>query len=62
MRLKQIYDDYKSGKLLSSEIKNILIEVMIERVGHHKRARAQVTNEIVDAFMIVRRMDVLGEK
>jgi tryptophanyl-tRNA synthetase len=60
--LKQIHDDYKSGKLLSSEIKKILIEVMIERVGRHKRARALVTEEVVDAFMAVRKMDVLKEK
>jgi tryptophanyl-tRNA synthetase len=60
--LKQIHDDYKSGKLLSSEIKKILIEVMIDRVGRHKRARALVTEEIVDAFMQVRKMEVLAGK
>jgi tryptophanyl-tRNA synthetase len=56
-KLKQIHDDYKSGKMLSSEIKKILVEVMIERVDRHKRARAMVTEDIVDAFMSVRKMN-----
>jgi tryptophanyl-tRNA synthetase len=56
-RLKQIHDDYKSGKMLSGEIKKILVEVMVERVDRHKRARAMVTEEVVDAFMTVRKMN-----
>jgi tryptophanyl-tRNA synthetase len=62
VQLQKIHDDYKSGVLLSSEIKKVLIEVMIERVDRHKRARAMVTDEIIDAFMQVRQMDVLGDK
>jgi len=56
-RLKQIHDDYKSGKMLSGEIKKILVEVMVERVDRHKRARAMVTEDVVDAFMSVRKMN-----
>jgi len=44
--------------MLSYEIKKILIEVMIERVNRHKRARALVTEEIVDAFMSIRKMNL----
>jgi len=61
-KLQEYYDNYKSGKMLSSEMKKALIEVLIERVGRHKRARALVTEDIVDSFMAVRKMNVLGEK
>jgi tryptophanyl-tRNA synthetase len=62
VKLQELHDDYKSGKVLSSEMKKILIEVLIERVGRHKRARALVTEEIVDSFMAVRKMNVLEKK
>jgi len=61
-KLKDIHDRYTSGEMLSSEIKQILIGVMIERVNKHKRARALVTEDIVDAFMSVRKMDCFTKK
>jgi tryptophanyl-tRNA synthetase len=57
-KLHQTHDDYKSGKMLSSEIKKILIEVMIDKVERHKRARSLITEEIVDTFMAVRKLNV----
>ncbi|CAM0949744.1 unnamed protein product [Alopecurus aequalis] len=47
-------DDYKEGKLLTGEVKGRLVEVLLEMVERHKRARALVTEEMVDAFMAKR--------
>ncbi len=45
-RLKQVYDDYRSGKLLTSELKNILIEKLTRFLKEHqekrKKARAVI--------------------
>eukprot|EP00887_Chlorella_sp_A99_P007053 scaffold2.g7053.t1 len=48
--------DYGSGRMLTGEIKAELVEVLTELVGRHQRARAAVTEEVVDAFMTPRRM------
>lgn len=61
-KLKEIHDKYSSGEMLSSEIKKILIDVMIETVNAHKRAKSLVTDDIVDAFMTVRQMDCFPKK
>jgi len=57
-KLQEIHDKYKSGEMLTSEIKNILIEVLVGLVERHQRARLAVSNEVVEAFMSVRKMDV----
>ncbi|KAM0893986.1 hypothetical protein ACQ4PT_024731 [Festuca glaucescens] len=49
--LENIKKEYKEGKLLTGEVKQILIKVLSEMVERHKRARALVTEEMVDAFM-----------
>ena len=40
--LKKIYKDYKSGKLLSGELKSILIEKLTDIVVKHHKAREKV--------------------
>lgn len=55
-RLQQIGADYGSGRMLTGEIKAELVTVISEIVERHKKARAAVTDEIVDAFMAVRPM------
>ncbi len=55
-KLKQIYDDYKSGKLLTGEIKKILIGVVTPIVQRHQKLRAGVTDEIVEAFCAIRKI------
>mmetsp|Transcript_11965 Transcript_11965/g.22434 ORF Transcript_11965/g.22434 Transcript_11965/m.22434 type:complete len:405 (-) Transcript_11965:91-1305(-) len=50
-RLKEIGEQYESGKMLSSEIKAILIDVLADIVERHQKARAMVTDEVVDAFL-----------
>lgn len=50
-RLKQIGDDYASGKLLTGEVKDILVEELVRITGEHQARRAQVTDETVRHFM-----------
>ncbi|XP_062204119.1 tryptophan--tRNA ligase, cytoplasmic-like [Phragmites australis] len=52
--LEHIKKEYKEGRMLTGEVKQRLIEVLYELVARHQRARAQVTEEMVDAFMAVR--------
>nr|GEZ83885.1 tryptophan--tRNA ligase, cytoplasmic [Tanacetum cinerariifolium]GEZ83896.1 tryptophan--tRNA ligase, cytoplasmic [Tanacetum cinerariifolium] len=49
--LKHIRKEYGSGRMLTGEVKQRLIEVLSELVERHRAARALVTDEMVDAFM-----------
>merc|ERR1712080_809609 len=50
-RLRQIGDDYGSGKLLTGEVKAILISELTEVTRAHQEARAKVTDDTVRHFM-----------
>ncbi|CAN6353050.1 unnamed protein product [Urochloa humidicola] len=52
--LEHIKKEYKEGRMLTGEVKQRLIAVLSELVATHQRARAQVTEEMVDAFMAQR--------
>nr|CAB3471211.1 unnamed protein product [Digitaria exilis] len=52
--LDHIKKEYSEGRMLTGEVKQRLIAVLSELVARHQRARAQVTEEMVDAFMAVR--------
>ncbi|KAH8960507.1 hypothetical protein BDL97_06G137200 [Sphagnum fallax] len=52
--LERIKQEYKTGKLLTGEVKKLLIDVLTKMVEGHRQARAAVTEEMVDAFMAVR--------
>lgn len=49
--LADIALNYRSGRMLTSEVKRILIDVMTKRVLAHQEARARVTDDVVDRFM-----------
>jgi len=49
-KLKQIYFDYKSGKLLSGELKNILIEKINVFLAEHQKKREWAKTQI-DKFI-----------
>jgi tryptophanyl-tRNA synthetase len=55
-KLEQIRKDYSTGKLLTGEVKKILVEVLTELVEAHQKRRALVTDEMVKKFMSVREM------
>lgn len=54
VELARIADDYASGRMLTSEIKAILIETITSIVVAHQEARKAVTDDIVASFMAVR--------
>ncbi|MBU2104266.1 MAG: tryptophan--tRNA ligase, partial [Nanoarchaeota archaeon] len=49
-KLKQIHDDYKSGKLLTGELKEILIEKINNFLKEHQKKRELARNQI-DKFL-----------
>ena len=48
---------YGSGRMLTSEVKNILSEVLKKIVASHTEARAKVNMEVIEQFMAVRKLD-----
>ncbi|CAD6236152.1 unnamed protein product [Miscanthus lutarioriparius] len=51
---EHIKKEYKDGRMLTGEVKQRLTAAISEMVSRHQRARAQVTEEMVDAFTAVR--------
>ncbi|MDD5700149.1 MAG: tryptophan--tRNA ligase [Candidatus Nanoarchaeia archaeon] len=50
-KLKKIYDDYRSGKLLTSELKEILIERINEFLQEHQKKK-KLAEKQVDKFLL----------
>eukprot|EP00878_Enallax_costatus_P014267 GHUV01014923.1.p1 GENE.GHUV01014923.1~~GHUV01014923.1.p1 ORF type:complete len:214 (+),score=49.10 GHUV01014923.1:589-1230(+) len=55
-KLANIGREYGAGRMLTGEVKAELVALLTDIVGRHQKARAQVTEDIVDAFMAVRPM------
>jgi tryptophanyl-tRNA synthetase len=53
-KLEQVKNDYGSGKLLTGEVKKMLIEVLSTLVSEHQERRKLVTDEVVKKFMTPR--------
>ena len=49
--------DYSSGKLLTGDLKKILIEVLQKLVAQHQKRRQEVTMNIVRLFMTPRQLN-----
>jgi len=49
-KLKKIHDDYKSGKMLTGELKKITIDVLNKVLSEHQKRREKAKNQI-DKFM-----------
>jgi tryptophanyl-tRNA synthetase len=50
-KLKRIYDDYKSGKMLTGELKAILIEKVTEFLMSHQQKREKAKDQL-DKFLL----------
>ncbi|XP_066281112.1 tryptophan--tRNA ligase, cytoplasmic-like [Branchiostoma lanceolatum] len=55
-KLKQIREDYSSGKMLTGELKKELIGILQKVVSEHIERRKQVTDETVKEFMTPRKL------
>ncbi|KAI8977081.1 hypothetical protein BDF20DRAFT_543377 [Mycotypha africana] len=49
--LKKIHDSYKSGELMTGELKKICIELLQKMVADFQERKSKITDEIVDQFM-----------
>jgi len=55
-KLQDIAQKYRAGKMLTGEVKKILIDILIDMVQKHQAARSAATPEVIEAFMSVRDM------
>lgn len=60
--LEKIGSDYKSGKLLSGEVKQKLVDVLTPLVLEHQKRRAEATPDVVKKFMAVRKLRLTTRK
>jgi len=49
-KLEQIRSDYSSGKMLSGEVKKILIDILQKLVLNHQKKRDKISDDIIDKF------------
>jgi tryptophanyl-tRNA synthetase len=58
--LKTLYDDYKSGKLLTGDMKKECIAMMQKYVKEFQDRRKEVTNEVLNEYMTPRKLEWKG--
>jgi len=51
------FQEYTAGRMTTAQIKRELIDCITPIVSEFQKARAKVTDDMVDAFMSVRKMD-----
>ncbi|PYI07881.1 tryptophanyl-tRNA synthetase [Aspergillus sclerotiicarbonarius CBS 121057] len=59
-KLEEIYKSYKSGELLTGELKKMTIELLQEYVAQFQEKRKEVTDELLAAYMKPRKLDWKG--
>ncbi|CCH42765.1 Tryptophanyl-tRNA synthetase, cytoplasmic [Wickerhamomyces ciferrii] len=50
-KLKQVYDDYKKGEILSGELKKLAIDEITKFVVEFQERRNKIDEEVLDSFM-----------
>ncbi|KAH6899851.1 putative tryptophanyl-tRNA synthetase [Thelonectria olida] len=61
-KLEKIYNDYKSGELLTGELKKMAIEALQPFVQEFQDARKLVTDEVLESFMKPRKLEWKGNQ
>ena len=56
-RLEQIRSEYSSGQLLTGDLKKELITILQKVVSEHEERRKAVTDEVVEQFMTLRKLN-----
>ncbi|KEZ46686.1 Tryptophan--tRNA ligase, cytoplasmic [Scedosporium apiospermum] len=59
-KLKEVYDTYKKGELLTGELKKMAIELLQQYVAEFQEKRKDVTDEVLDEFMRPRKLESKG--
>jgi tryptophanyl-tRNA synthetase len=49
-----IKKEYSSGRMLTSQVKQTVVDILVQKVYEHKMARAAVTDQVVRTFMTER--------
>lgn len=49
--LKRVYDAYKTGEMMTGELKKRCIDVLQKVVGDFQERKSKVTDEVIDYFM-----------
>lgn len=57
-KLKEIGELYGSGKMMTGEVKKILIEVLQKFVGDHQLKRKNITVEKIEEFLKIRKIKI----
>lgn len=60
-KLVEIGEKYKTGKMLTSEVKKILIDEVQKIVREHQEAKAKITDEEVKEFMTPRKLKLFND-
>jgi tryptophanyl-tRNA synthetase len=60
--LKKIGEDYGSGKMLTGEVKKILVDELQKIIAAHQERRKKVTDDVVCHFMNPHRASLNFEK
>jgi len=55
-KLADIGQRYSKGEMLTGEIKKILVDLLWDMISRHQEARAQVSDQVIDAFMSPRKL------
>lgn len=53
-KLQEIEKNYSAGKMMTGEVKKILIEIMQKMITEHQQRRSQITDADVRKFMEIR--------
>lgn len=56
-QLESVRVSYSKGEMLSGEIKKLAIETLQPIVAEHQEKRKLVTDEILDQFMAIRKLN-----
>ncbi|KAK8795613.1 hypothetical protein WA158_000270 [Blastocystis sp. Blastoise] len=56
-KLQEIREAYSTGKMLTGEVKAVLIEIVQGIIKEHQDNRAKITDEILNEFMSVRKLE-----
>lgn len=55
--LMRIKNDYRDGKMLTGEVKKILIQELQKLIGEFQERRKNVTQEVVEQFFAIRMLE-----
>jgi Tryptophanyl-tRNA synthetase len=58
-KLKKIHDEYSKGTMLTGQIKQELINVLVPLILNHQKARDKITDDVVRSFMTIRKLGIL---